>query len=535
MRSPLVLALLLLAACDPGVRLGNPCEYSSQCPSPLVCGFGRCRAECLRNRDCALGGLCLLAADGTGTCALADDPDCRSGEPCAAGLACFAGECVNACDTVAQCPSDSVCVPDGEGRARCVPEDRATDGGAPDGGVSDAGVADAGDGDAGTACTGAECARAIVSGGAFTCALTVAGTVWCWGAPVQGDGVTHAACAGDSLPCALSPVPVRIDEGGAPVLLEGVSAIAGGGSSACALLADGAVACWGQGWVGQLGDDAEDGVAAHRVHGVGGTGLLDHVIALHPGGELWIAERDVDPRVVGWGERHDGVLLDGGGTGGVWAPIAIDPPAFEQLAVGGWHACVRTATGVSCWGRNADGQSGGASAVDGSTVLSPMPIEGLDGITTIVAGSRGTCALRGDDVLCWGSEFVLGGGASMPDCYCSRSGVLVDRAFSARYRALFSSPSTDTFFALDDAGRAWCWGRNGGSVCDPAGGYSVGTPFLRTGIPGPIDSIAVGYEHACALVSGEVWCWGSNVYGALGDGTTSATAAIEPARVALGP
>ncbi|MDH3581925.1 MAG: hypothetical protein OEM91_15045, partial [Hyphomicrobiales bacterium] len=37
----------------------------------------------------------------------------------------------------------------------------------------------------------------------------------------------------------------------------------------------------------------------------------------------------------------------------------------------------------------------------------------------------------------------------------------------------------------------------------------------------PIKEVALGYAHTCALSeSGDVWCWGSNALGELGDGTT---------------
>lgn len=76
-------------------------------------------------------------------------------------------------------------------------------------------------------------------------------------------------------------------------------------------------------------------------------------------------------------------------------------------------------------------------------------------------------------------------------------------------------------------GEVWCWGDDGcdaqpirvpgpSNACDR---HRAEHPE-RVPLPGPATDLAVAPHHACALIEdGSVYCWGSNFWGALGDGT----------------
>ena len=75
--------------------------------------------------------------------------------------------------------------------------------------------------------------------------------------------------------------------------------------------------------------------------------------------------------------------------------------------------------------------------------------------------------------------------------------------------------------AIRSDGSVYCWGRNHlGQLGNGLTGVEVNlTPVRVTGITDAVG-IAVGYNHSCAIRSdGSVYCWGSNQWGQLGDGT----------------
>ena len=130
--------------------------------------------------------------------------------------------------------------------------------------------------------------KAIAAGSLFSCALTAAGGVECWGSgrlmpvdvPGLGSGVTAitpscALTSGSGVKCwgrDLVPADVR-------GLSSGVTALASSWHS-CALLSTGVVKCWGLNDHGQLGD----GTTTDRVTPVDVVGLHGRATAISAGG-----------------------------------------------------------------------------------------------------------------------------------------------------------------------------------------------------------------------------------------------------------
>ena len=97
----------------------------------------------------------------------------------------------------------------------------------------------------------------IAAGGSHTCALLSSGAVRCWGANFQGQlGYGNQEVIGDNEPPASAGY---VNVGGA------VRALALGGGHTCAILASGALRCWGMNYDGQLGYGEGDAIGDNEL------------------------------------------------------------------------------------------------------------------------------------------------------------------------------------------------------------------------------------------------------------------------------
>jgi alpha-tubulin suppressor-like RCC1 family protein len=92
-------------------------------------------------------------------------------------------------------------------------------------------------------------------------------------------------------------------------------------------------------------------------------------------------------------------------------------------------------------------------------------------------------------------------------------------------RSVSSGPALQTWCAVDAKGDVYCWGDNtfgqlgNGSVSITA----MTVPRRVSGLPGPVSDVAVGAGVVCALVQGSVYCWGNAEFGQLGNGKVTGT------------
>ena len=183
------------------------------------------------------------------------------------------------------------------------------------------------------------------------------------------------------------------------------------------------------------------------------------------------------------------------------------------LALGDAHGCaLRRDGGVACWGANDHGQLGNGTTGGMAAAATPVVDDHgvpLAGIRAIAAGGNHTCALRPDEtVVCWGDDAPLPAVVALTTI------------------AAIAAGAHHTCAALDD-GAVWCWGANdaGQLGTAPSAGSAAPVEVVdKAGGPLVAASLAAGATHSCAVGRDRTLvCWGSDVDGELGDGTTAAT------------
>lgn len=366
-------------------------------------------------------------------------------------------------------------------------------------------------------------------------------------APFDG-GPRSVVC--ESAPCATALVTTRGASG------------ADRAEGFCALLQDGTVACWGAGGAGQLGrgDDAgaTDSASAARVVSLQHVVSLDHTCAVDDTGAAYC-----------WGT---GPFLQAPLTATTTerTPVKVDIAPATKVAVGSTVGCALVEEGVVCWGSNARGQIAPFDSASFTAILPPTRIDVPVGaiVRDLVVGDASFAIATDGTVLSWGANPPLARESSLfPDPYpapalvrdismldlaenngCTTMGgvaycwgaVLSDHPVYKVPRLSHARPTPiptpepvvqiATTPTLDVAkpqrgcacaasGDVYCWGYNQGGQAGDGTTVFATDPVKVQGLPGPAAQVRTTTEATCALLtSGKVHCWGTNLYGQLGNG-----------------
>lgn len=383
----------------------------------------------------------------------------------------------------------------------------------------------------------------LVSSCGMTCVVTTGGEVYCWGGTERSG-----------IPFGRSNRAHRIEE------LRNIVEMSIGCDVACAVDRSGRVWCWGDNYRGSLGTGStENPLRTPRMV----TAITDATHVAVPG----IFVRRGDGSVYTWGQW--------------FAPT--QPP--QRVALPGAVLDIRTIGHSGYCMRLADGRflCGGVRPPDGMPVVEePQILTGTEGTLSIRAGVNYWCAVKQDrTVWCWGAnaKAQLGHSPDMDEiCFLD---VPPPMPLTIRWRCQPRATRVEGLTGVEEVslgveescarrtdGTVWCWGgsfffdhslrpprfetfgdgRAEAEVCiqpssvpasiTPPPAPCRRQPYLIPSLRG-VTALVVGGDpsyvwrggYGCAaLSSGQVWCWGANNDGQLGDGTNIHRATPVPVR-----
>lgn len=369
--------------------------------------------------------------------------------------------------------------------------------------------------------------KRLAPGSFHTCALAEDGWVYCWGG--NWGGQLGNGTQSDSL------LPVAISRGDIPTGAT-ILKVSSGEEFSCAIASDNKAYCWGWGDSGQIGngDTVNVSVPTAVVQGDMPAGATIKDIST---GMVTACAVASDNKAYCWGWGGFGVLGNGA-TADSSTPVAVAQGSIpagitaKQVSVGIQHGClIGSDNKAYCWGAGVRGELG--NGVSGAGTSSNVPVAVLQGdvpagdtLKQISVDGAQTCALSSSNKgYCWGQNDYgqVGDGTTIDK---SVPTAVLQGAIPVGETIRYISSGDGRSCAVTSSDGIYCWGLNGfgalgdGTTDDSSSPVAVllgGASAIPTGTK--FSSIESVYYGTCALSSaGQIYCWGYNSFGQLGNG-----------------
>ncbi|MCL2862076.1 MAG: hypothetical protein FWE22_06670 [Firmicutes bacterium] len=350
----------------------------------------------------------------------------------------------------------------------------------------------------------------ISSGFTHSLAIDEFGNLWAWGWNEDGQ-------LGDgTIIDRLTPVQINIHD-------ARIVSVSAGTSHSLAIDEFGDLWAWGDNWMGELGDgttisrnspvqiNTEGRMNNARIVNI--SAGLHHSLAIDEFGNLWA-----------WGDGHEGQLGDGAIGVMRTSPVRINTAgrinnnSVTSISAGWKHSLAIDEFG-NLWAWGGRGLVG-----DGTFINRPNPIQintsgRINNASVLIISAGFEYSLAIDEfgnLWAWGSNRGQFGDGTTTS---RDSPVQINTAGRINSNSVTSiSAGGEHSLAIDEFGNLWAWGNLLG----------VGTTVERRLSPVQINptndnmaKISAGWHHSLAIDEfGNLWAWGRNENGQLGDGTT---------------
>ncbi|MGW2020333.1 RCC1 domain-containing protein [Streptomyces sp. NPDC001927] len=275
------------------------------------------------------------------------------------------------------------------------------------------------------------------------------------------------------------------------------------------------VKSWGHNSSGQLGNGGNTNQAVPTT-----VPRLTNIKDIAAGGKHALA-LDTAGQVYSWGDNAYGQLGNNRTGDSRTVPDRVQGmPKVKQISAGCDFSLALLENGkVYAWGRGIHGQLGNGSRATSSV---PRQVHGLENITEIDAGCHHALALTADDtVKSWG--YNLYGQLGNSSTKSATEPVDVDwvEAVSDIEAGAFHN------YVTTSDSHVWGWGNNQyGQLLESDEAFD--SNVSRTNRTAPVEiprlegvqQLAAGARHGVALTADDVFAWGHNGEGQLGNGTT---------------